>query len=893
MGRDAAFVGVERARLVQQLLERWSSVKAGAGPHAVVLSGPLGWGKTRIVQEFYAEIAAAQDVPPYWPPEIHSEPVDPLAARKRTYPSLLALEAGSRIPFMWWGLLCYRRPDGRLANALVEESVQLYAHALSVEALSHKALRRALSTGNAVAADGVFRTGSLVLDLLGLFGATFPPVAAAKAVLDAAKIAVEMSRRYRTQRRRRERQSGERVLSVDEANAVDVAEDLASAVVALSQHTLPFVVVIDDAHDAGPEVMAFVAACLRVPEARVLVLLLTWPERLDDAECPLGAWFRGAPDSHFGIVDVVELEPLASSELARLVRTVAPNTRSEVVQAFVERFEPNPFALRQALSFRAVRSSLRDGAIQMSVERVMGLESDLGAQYQRKWRELPESVRDVLMVSAELGREFVADCSREAALALALETAMSALVADPDLQGWARPLDEWVDAFIENDLHRLAKAEWLRSFGHEEAAQLSRAVRRFVQEQRRERNEWMGYSPLARRCLLEATFTREEGRRMTDIDWHARLDEASELAELYDDEGRYLDAAQVLSTALGAEPPVAEPKVATLVHALGAARLRAGDLDGAIESFDLALSDASGLAAAERAVAALDRVSAIADLGDYEGALAQLEGSQPVEGDAHQWLALNVRILAELGRFDAALAHSADLVAEAAARFGSPSPEHLHALNLRGWCASRTGRVDEALRIAEEALDEASRAVSPIHPEYLEAANNVARFAHRAGDSDRAIELGASVFEQRRRVLGPLHHKTLTSQDNLAVYLHGIGDFESALGHLEAALEGWRSTLGLDHPKALTPRRHRVALFLDTGRTDEAARDALDMLRAHRRVLGDVHPNTVDAALVAGQAFKRSDDAVGRTELASYASELVATGVAVEVAETLSELARR
>jgi len=142
-------------------------------------------------------------------------------------------------------------------------------------------------------------------------------------------------------------------------------------------------------------------------------------------------------------------------------------------------------------------------------------------------------------------------------------------------------------------------------------------------------------------------------------------------------------------------------------------------------------------------------------------------------------------------------------------------------------------------------------------------------------------------------VLGPLHHKTLTSQDNLAVYLHGVGDFESALGHLEAALEGWRSTLGLDHPKALTPRRHRVALFLDTGRTDEAARDALDMLRAHRRVLGDVHPNTVDAALVAGQAFKRSDDAVGPTELASYASELVAKGIAVEVAETLSELARR
>lgn len=68
------FVGADRQAIVDDLLADFEAVKAGEGSRVMALVAPSGWGKTRIVQEFYSALAARQEDPGYWPARIVDEP---------------------------------------------------------------------------------------------------------------------------------------------------------------------------------------------------------------------------------------------------------------------------------------------------------------------------------------------------------------------------------------------------------------------------------------------------------------------------------------------------------------------------------------------------------------------------------------------------------------------------------------------------------------------------------------------------------------------------------------------------------------------------------------------------------------------------------------------------
>ena len=61
------FVGIHRRAEVERLVQLFDRVRAERRPALVVYTAPQGWGKTRIVQEFYRALAAEQPQPPYWP----------------------------------------------------------------------------------------------------------------------------------------------------------------------------------------------------------------------------------------------------------------------------------------------------------------------------------------------------------------------------------------------------------------------------------------------------------------------------------------------------------------------------------------------------------------------------------------------------------------------------------------------------------------------------------------------------------------------------------------------------------------------------------------------------------------------------------------------------------
>src|SRR4051812_24350510 len=67
-GRRCVFVGAKRKAVVDQLVDLYDTVRTDQRPAMVVIESETGLGKTKILQEFYARLAAdRQGVPPYWP----------------------------------------------------------------------------------------------------------------------------------------------------------------------------------------------------------------------------------------------------------------------------------------------------------------------------------------------------------------------------------------------------------------------------------------------------------------------------------------------------------------------------------------------------------------------------------------------------------------------------------------------------------------------------------------------------------------------------------------------------------------------------------------------------------------------------------------------------------
>ena len=63
------FVGDSRHRVVDGLVDILDEMNSTGEPRWVSLEAPSGWGKTRVVQEFYARLAARQSNH-YWPETI-------------------------------------------------------------------------------------------------------------------------------------------------------------------------------------------------------------------------------------------------------------------------------------------------------------------------------------------------------------------------------------------------------------------------------------------------------------------------------------------------------------------------------------------------------------------------------------------------------------------------------------------------------------------------------------------------------------------------------------------------------------------------------------------------------------------------------------------------------
>lgn len=435
------FVGLQRQAAVDRLLTTWEEVKQ-CQPRMVFLSGPMGWGKTRIVQEFYARLAASEGNQ-YWPPTIVAT-VDPqdvsllTAERKRLSPD--SFIAVGEPPYIWLSSHAdpseFSRPENAY-RALVE---QLEPHLQPI--LRRKRLTRA-------AASTVWKSLT-----------SFIPIPADVATyLDVGGAVKDFVSEWRTGR------GSERVVGAApiEEHAANFRRLLLSVWGEDGKDGPPIVLAIEDSQFIS-ETSAELIRALLTSNLPVLIITAGWPASngTDSRQKP----FADLINSQLSSVRVDALAELGQSEMASLVRAWHPGSPEDLVQLLVRRTLGNPYALRLAL----IRLGAQRGApIDATPDRVRRMPFDIHAQFEALLWNMPDPARLGLAATALIGYRLPREMAQRGVSSVPHADLATAISTD-----WLRPDHASAEllAFLEPLRHEVAHTYAQQHFAPEERRQV-------------------------------------------------------------------------------------------------------------------------------------------------------------------------------------------------------------------------------------------------------------------------------------------------------------------------------------------------------------------------------------------------------------------------------------
>lgn len=854
------FVGEQRARAVAQLVARFDEVTTpGSLPQLVMLEAPVGWGKTRIVHEFYAALASRQPEPAYWPATIagaaKGEP-DPQTARKLSYPQVPDVPAGAVPHWFWWGLTATQRQAGATpVQALAQDLTQLQRHAPALE----RRWRQVTGRTERVK-DVARRRGGDLLDTVG--SETFSATAGfgLEQLLNATVPGLGLlwwAGQRGWERHVQARPVDGPVDAVDEHRPELVAL-LAEQVTRFAASGIPVVIAIEDVHAADASLVDLLHELLTRQASPILIVATAWPGLLAQPQRPARQLLRRTPAGQLTRLTSEQLGGLEPREAKTLIDVLAPEATAEDRWQLAERFT-NPQALQLALGLARIRRAIVRGRLRAELSSTPTEVLDL---YREMWKELPAAVRQalalaVLSTPTSIGTLFE---SRAWDVELTVQSASSLpwLDHDPaelhrDLEdaaqtyAWVAPVDTWLRICQELDQHHIAReaahdllAGDEREEYHQRLAEqieLSDALPHSRQRSRAQLLvalaaegviDWTPTAVAAADLLIDqaaagsdtdslTTLLRIAAAAPPPLDATARLRRDAEVASALGRLGRHQEASAAYDQLLEAQRAHLEPDdpalLVTRVHRIRYAGYAGDPAAAAAELSDLLVEQEGLLGRDDPACLATRHL-----IGHFEG---------------------------QAGRPQAAVARYLPLAADRRRLLGEHHPDTLRTRNNLGRYLGRCGWYDRAIGELSDLLATEVEALGADHPQTLTTRSNLAHFIGLSGDHSRAIDAYAELVSERQRLLGRDHPKTLIARANLARFRGEAGDHQTALAELTALLADRRRVLGDEHPRTLLTRTLLGRFRGESGELEGAIEALTELLADQQRLLGDDHPHTL------------------------------------------------
>ena len=873
---ELPFIGASRHDLVELLVVLFDEIGRSGEPKWVSLEAPMGWGKTRVVQEFYRRIAAdRQAIPRYWPSSILSAVANPTAVavpegrRKRVFPERYSRAAGALPDWFWWGISCSERA-GTPMQAIGHDLRQFDEHAPSLDdawqkrAPTSRRLREwarrhadVLESGGGDAASVAANAAGTAIPVLGL------AVWLGKFMFSASRDATN-----RTQRRAFPNEI--RAHGGDEDGLI---ADLVAKLTRLAA-VMPIVIVVEDLHYADETLVELLARVIAASDARILVVTTIWPGQLDNPSNQVHALLarvsearrlRITVDAVEGTmppgVSVTRFEPLSSEDLSALAQHLLPNLDESSRARLAQRW-PQPLALEVVATMRTIQASAKRGET-LTPQILDRIPREIERLYERAWDELPPAAQIALMLAAISSPQSIAATyalndtrydhtavDTASAFVEHLQEELADLQSDldhaPHAYAWIRTVDEWLRRFHEPVMRKIAFTKSEEHLSRYEIEPFYEALAEYLLTQEVTDDDIGSHRDRILITLYAEGFLTDPNRALESVlrcvkrNTHS-TDAARDTIALVE----LIESAQTLDQS---------DVVASLRECKADALTTIGNHDAAVALLREILADAERTLGADHPHTLLVRSGlgvSLISAGGYDEAIlhceAALNDSERILGPDHPHTLTTRSNLAtsygSAGRTNEAITIFAQVSADCVRTLG---PDHPHTLTTRGNLATSyasAGRINEAITIEEQLLADRVRTLGPDHT--LTTRNNLATSYMSAGRAQEAITILEQVLADSVRTLGPNHPHTLTTRNNLANFYWSAGRTDQAITIFEQVLADCVRTLGADHPDTLSTRNNLATSYMSAGRTQEAITILEQLLADQQRTLGRNHPDTI------------------------------------------------
>lgn len=816
-------IGQGHQRILARIWDAYHRADSSQAVQMVVIEGPTGFGKTRIVHEFYRQLADKQSKPAYWPEALSGGPhmLTPdgwMKLRKRPYPDVFEIPPNAKLEWFWWGLICSQQQNGERAQSLWAGKSQFYTH------LKQVGSPRSLGGKTVEAMD----LSGIALDILNILQVAVPGagvVAGANAVRNLSVKVGNISSSVKDKRKRRQGQEQGRVIDSRAAGRDSDIAEVARATLTTSEQ-VPFVIFVEDAHWADTTLFDFLEMLMTQKHGKVLILATAWPDSGDDIG-PKTFWslLRSGYDwIEESRLELLKLEEMTELEMQELIRQEFDRLSPEgerpspsLSQAIFDRYGSRPLSVKALFALERIQRLLQER--QLSESDIERCPTDLESLLREYFDQTPLSVQQLMSLASLGGFEFNQSSVVEAGDELRMTNVGLSLQQSDEPYGLIEIASSNVAEFADPTLHKIAERKSDDFFGADERrviigrmASFAKSLDRSVDSEETCRIGWTIHVSLAERGLVDKAEAAMSADSLRGL--HSRR-------YSYERSRRYARLALEWT-------PVQK-------------RRGSGYRDS--------LSELANLEYVMGAVAEAEK--------KYSELIALVEAEQPTEvASILHYRHMRGVCLKKLGQFEAAIVELGKVLREQMQLGGTSLRGRYNTQHHLTICRRLMGELNEAELENRQLLDDQRILLGADHEDCLATETEIGRCMFERGDASGANAWFADLYLRTEKALGnhPYRWIILGEQSRTLSKLQLLSQ---AVDKCERSFFGLSNLLGARHPASLRQKKYLAQMLAEAGQKAKGVSILRQVLEAQESEygIGDERVSETRTALTLLEAF--------------------------------------